>query len=233
MNKNNNIITSVQQEIADILNADATLSSVGFLIENRWDIENEIQKNLKKIGVCGLVMTPTLEFAGIDENHNIVYELPDIIVQIVEYVPMNRAANKQNCMTCQDIAVQVAEVLGPQSANWQNIQLVSIETGEDNNLMVTKVTFKALIRKAKEIKPVVWGTGHFEIEGWGVFTWRDEMQKYEQRAGYIDEQGITLSRFPDSWSSTSFDPTKSEQIVHMEHWEGGEDIDVKVTWYEQ
>ena len=155
--KNNNIISQIQQEIADILNADATLSSVGFLIENRWDIETEIQKTLKKIGVCGIVMTPTLEFAGVDDNHDIVYELPDLIVQITEYVPINRASNKQNCMTCQDIAVQVAKVLGPHSANWQNIQLVKIETGEDTGLLVSKVTFRALIKEAKQTKPVILG----------------------------------------------------------------------------
>ena len=148
MNKNNNIITSVQQEIADILNADATLSSVGFLIENRWDIENEIQKNLKKIGVCGLVMTPTLTFQGISDDHkDIVYQCDNLTIQITEYVPINRAKNKTSCQTSQDIAIQVADVLGsPSYANWQNFQVIDIQTGEDNGLLVSKVTVQCLVR---------------------------------------------------------------------------------------
>lgn len=234
MKANNNLITDTQQDVVDILNANEQLSAIGFLIENRFDIENEIQTKLKKTGICGIVMTPTLEMAGINDKRRLVYECPDLTIQTVEYVPMNRASNKTSCMTCQDVAIVVADVLGsPKYDNWQNYQIVSIQTGEDNGLLVSKVLVRCLVTESIPApKPVVWGTGHFEIEGWGEFTWNADMYKYEQRLGFIDEQGITLSRFPDSWSSTNFDPTKSEQVVHMEHWEHGEDIDVKVTWYE-
>ena len=39
---NDNLITSTQTQIAEILNADSDLSAIGFLIENRFDIETEI-----------------------------------------------------------------------------------------------------------------------------------------------------------------------------------------------
>ena len=56
-------------------------------------------------------------------------------------MPINRAKNKTSCQTSQDIAIKVADVLGsPSYKNWQNFQIVDIQTGEDNGLLVTKVT---------------------------------------------------------------------------------------------
>ena len=145
---NDNLITQTQTQIAEILNADSDLSAIGFLIENRFDIETEIQSRLKKQGICGIIMTPTLTFQGISDDHkDIVYQCDNLTIQITEYVPINRAKNKLSCQTSQDIAIKVADVLGsPSYANWQNFQVVDIQTGEDNGLLVSKVTVQCLVR---------------------------------------------------------------------------------------
>ena len=145
---NDNLITQTQTEIANILNADSDLSAVGFIIENSKDIEYEIESRLKKQGICGIVMTPTLTFQGISDDHkDIVYQCDNLTIQITEYVPINRAKNKTSCQTSQDIAIKVADVLGsPSYTNWQNFQVVDIQTGEDNGLLVSKVTVKCLVR---------------------------------------------------------------------------------------
>ena len=145
---NDNVITQTQTQIAEILNADSDLSAIGFLIENRFDIETEIQTRLKKQGICGIILTPTLTFQGISDDHkDIVYQCDNITIQITEYVPINRAKNKTSCQTSQDIAIKVADVLGsPSYANWQNFQVVDIQTGEDNGLLVSKVTVQCLVR---------------------------------------------------------------------------------------
>ena len=145
---NDNLITQTQTQIAEILNADSDLSAIGFLIENRFDIETEIQTRLKKQGICGIIMTPTLTFQGIsDDRKDIVYQCDNLTIQITEYVPINRAKNKTSCQTSQDIAIKVADVLGsPSYTNWQNFQVVDIQTGEDNGLLVSKVTVQCLVR---------------------------------------------------------------------------------------
>ena len=145
---NDNLITQTQTEIANILNADSDLSAVDFIIENSKDIEYEIESRLKKQGICGIVMTPTLTFQGISDDHkDIVYQCDNLTIQITEYVPINRAKNKPSCQTSQDIAIKVADVLGsPSYTNWQNFQVVDIQTGEDNGLLVSKVTVKCLVR---------------------------------------------------------------------------------------
>ena len=145
---NDNLITQTQTEIANILNADSDLSAVGFIIENSKDIEYEIESRLKKQGICGIIMTPTLTFQGISDDHkDIVYQCDNLTIQITEYVPINRAKNKTFCQTSQDIAIKVADVLGsPSYTNWQNFQIVDIQTGEDNGLLVTKVTVQCLVR---------------------------------------------------------------------------------------
>ena len=145
---NDNIITQTQTAIANILNADSDLSAVDFIIENSKDIEYEIESRLKKQGICGIIMTPTLTFQGISGDHkDIVYQCDNLTIQITEYVPINRAKNKTSCQTSQDIAIKVADVLGsPSYTNWQNFQVVDIQTGEDNGLLVSKVTVQCLVR---------------------------------------------------------------------------------------
>ena len=143
---NDNLISQIQNEVCDILNKDYELQGLDFIAENRFDIETEISTRLKKQGVCCLVMTPTLTFQGISDTHtDIIYQIDNLTVQITEYVPINRAKNKTNVKTCQDIAIRVADVLGgPTTSNWQNFQLVDIQTGEDNGLLISKVTFSCL-----------------------------------------------------------------------------------------
>ena len=145
---NDNLISQIQNAVCDILNKDYDLQGLDFIAENRFDIETEISARLKKQGVCCLVMTPNLTFQGISDTHtDIIYQIDNLTVQISEYVPINRAKNRTNIKTCQDIAIRVADVLGgPTTNNWQNFQLVDIQTGEDNGLLVSKVTFSCLAK---------------------------------------------------------------------------------------
>lgn len=236
MNDNNNPARNLQRYVCEYLNGQLSSSGVELLVEDSKNIEFEIQNALKKQGLAAICMTPTMTYLGKTGNGQ-AWQCSDLTLQFVEYVPVNRAKNKASFVSGFDVAFDCQRLLaGPDAeCGFGKFCPVNVEQGEDNGLMVVKATFDTYFVDEYIIPPapipVVWETGHFEIEGFGEFTWNADMYKYEQRLGYIDEQGITLSRFPDSWSSTNFDPTKSEQVVHMEHWEHGEDIDVKVTWY--
>lgn len=63
MTKNSdNILFDVQEQICGILNSDSSISAIGFLSENRKDIDFEIKKHLNQQGICGIVMTPSVRF---------------------------------------------------------------------------------------------------------------------------------------------------------------------------
>lgn len=138
--------------------------SVTFLAENSKDIEFEIKKNLQSQGLVGVVMTPSMEYIGHD-GADASFDVKDLTLQIVEYVPINRASNKLSCATGLDIANYVISYLGgPQAAiGFGKLCPKGIEQGEEGGLLVTKATFDCAIDCG-------YGGEFPEISGFHVFN---------------------------------------------------------------
>lgn len=129
-------------------------------------------------------MTPTLQAAGITYKRVLAYDIPDLTVQIVEYVPVNRASNKDKCMTCQDIAIEVADALcSPKTSNWQNYQLQKIETGEDNGLLVSKVVMSVMGVEYIPLIPTEGGQFTVNISGISIDAAYNESTKHWEWTG--------------------------------------------------
>lgn len=109
-----NILEEVQQYVAGKLNADSELSACPFLVENKKDIEYEIKNTLGKQGIVGLVMTPKAVFAGAYQDVGLAWELPELEVDIVENVTVNRG-KKDGYVTGQDASMRLFEIMCPLS----------------------------------------------------------------------------------------------------------------------
>lgn len=153
-----NTFFELQQELADILNTSPVLSSNGikYFPEQATDIEYEIQKSIKSQGLAAIVMCPNARYLGHTGNTQ-AYQLDDLTLQIVEYTPVNRAKNQKSVITGLDLANYSAEVLaGPNAIiGFGKLCTKSIEQGEDNGLLVTKVVFQTTLTN-DYAKPIIW-----------------------------------------------------------------------------
>ena len=141
-----NILDEVQHYVADKLNADPQLSACHFIAENRRDVEFEIKQALGKQGVVGLVMTPKATFAGAYMNTSLVWQLDELEIDIVENVLINRGKKDGGYITGQDAAMRLFDVLCPLSGEGEGkFCPVSLEEGEDGNLIVNKCILKCLV----------------------------------------------------------------------------------------
>ena len=141
-----NILDEVQHYVADKLNADPQLSACHFIAENRRDVEFEIKQALGKQGVVGLVMTPKATFAGAYMNTSLVWQLDELEIDIVENVLINRGKKDGGYITGQDAAMRLFNVLCPLSGEGEGkFCPVSLEEGEDGNLIVNKCILKCLV----------------------------------------------------------------------------------------
>lgn len=138
-----NLIYSVQKDVCDILNT-TELSAIDFFPENNRDIETQIQTALRKQGICGIVLSPTLNYIGDLNAQQLAFEFPDLTIQVVENVIVNRS--KQNTKyvgTAEDVAYRAAQILtSRQIGNKGMFCLEKIETGEDDTLIVAKTVVK-------------------------------------------------------------------------------------------
>ena len=141
-----NILDEVQRYVADKLNADPQLSACLFLIENRKDIDYEIKNALGRQGIVGLVMTPKATFAGAYMDTSLAWQLDELEIDIVENVTVNRGKKDGGCITGQDAAMRLFNVLCPLSGEGEGkFCPVSLEEGEDGNLIVNKCILKCLV----------------------------------------------------------------------------------------
>lgn len=92
-------------------------------------------------------MTPKAQFAGKYEDFSLAWELPELEIDIVENVHTNRQKPEgQPYATALDVGVNVFNVLCPLSGeNEGQISPMSLEEGEDGNLLVVKCLMKCLI----------------------------------------------------------------------------------------
>ena len=143
-----NTAAQLQEYICDVLSKSEHLQNLGiqFFAENRLDIEYQIKNALQKCGLACIVMTPNLEYQGHDGS-NVAWTAKGLTLQIVEYVPVNRAKNKNDIATGLDIANYCVDYLGgPQCAgDFGTFSPVGIEQGEEESLLVSKATFDCTI----------------------------------------------------------------------------------------
>ena len=87
-------------------------------------------------------MTPTMTYLGKTGNGQ-AWQCSDLTLQFVEYVPVNRANNKDSFTSGFDAAFKCQRMLaGPDAkCGFGKFCPVSIEQGEDNGLMVVKAKF--------------------------------------------------------------------------------------------
>ena len=141
-----NILDEVQRYVADKLNADPQLSACPFLVENRKDIDYEIKNALGRQGIVGLVMTPKATFAGAYMDTSLAWQLDELEIDIVENITVNRGKKDGGCITGQDAAMRLFNVLCPLSGEGEGkFCPVSLEEGEDGNLIVNKCILKCLV----------------------------------------------------------------------------------------
>ena len=141
-----NILEEVQSYVADKLNADPQLSACPFLVENIKDIDYEIKNALGRQGIVGLVMTPKATFAGAYMDTSLAWQLDELEIDIVENVTVNRGKKNGGYITGQDAAMRLFDVLCPLSGEGEGkFCPVSLEEGEDGNLIVNKCILKCLV----------------------------------------------------------------------------------------
>lgn len=150
-----NILEEVQRYVADKLNADPQLSACPFLVENIKDIDYEIKNALGRQGIVGLVMTPKATFAGAYMDTSLAWQLDELEIDIVENVTVNRGKKDGGYITGQDAAMRLFDVLCPLSGEGEGkFCPVSLEEGEDGNLIVNKCILKCLVHVSEpEPKP--------------------------------------------------------------------------------
>ena len=146
--QNDNIFFDLQKEVCSILNGTSELSSLDFIPANDKEIETEITTALRKQGVCGIVLVNSASFQGFESGLNTLWQVDELVVQIIENPVTNRASNNTNFIgTAEDIGAKVSQVLGsPEYGHWSEFNLKKIEIGEESNLLTAKVTFQCLVQ---------------------------------------------------------------------------------------
>lgn len=142
-----NLFFDVQKDICKILNEIPELQQIDFFPANEKDLETEITKSLRVQGVCGIVIVNSASFQGFSSGIDTAWKIDDLVVQVIENPVINRASNNAKFVgTAEDIGAKVSQVLGGvEYGHHQTFNLKSIEIGEENNLLTSKVTFQCMV----------------------------------------------------------------------------------------
>lgn len=139
-----NIAATLQHQVCEYLNAAPMFVDLSITVipENAKDIESQIRNNIARQGLACILMTPDLRYIG-HNGTNIWWDCKDVILQIAEYVPMNRASNRTSCVTGLDIAEYATEwIAGPNAdIGFGNFCPKQITQGEAEGVVVTKAMF--------------------------------------------------------------------------------------------
>ena len=146
--QNDNLFYDLQKDVSNILNQVPELSTIDFLPANDKNLETEITKALRSQGILGVVLINEASFQGFESGINTVWQVDELVVQIIENPIVNRSSNNTNFIgTCEDIGAKVSQVLGsPEYGHWSEFNLKKIEIGEESNLLTAKVTFQCLVQ---------------------------------------------------------------------------------------
>ena len=140
------LFTQVQDIIAESLNSDPQLSSLGitFYPEHNLEIEYEIKKNLGQQGIVGIVNTLKGFYGGHNGNTN-AWEI-EAEIDVVENPTIRRAQMKKMGLSAgstADIIDWVQESLcGPSSPSYGKFCAQQQQLGEDSGLIVGKSIVK-------------------------------------------------------------------------------------------
>ena len=145
--QNDNLFFDVQKDICKILNEIPELQQIDFFPANDKDLETEITKALRSQGVCGIVVVNSAQFQGFESGLNTAWQINDLVVQVIENPVVNRASNNSKFIgTAEDIGAKVSQVLGGvEYGHQRTFNLKSIEIGEENSLLTSKVTFQCMV----------------------------------------------------------------------------------------
>lgn len=143
-------------------------AGIEFIAEDSQSIDYQIKESLKKQGMAAVVMTPSLEYLGHNGTTQ-AYQMNELIVQFVEYTPINRASNRAVVCSGLDLANYTSELLaGPKSViGFGKLCPKGIEQGEDGGLLVTKLTFSTYIENG-DTGPIIYVP----------FVTKEEMEEY-------------------------------------------------------
>lgn len=165
-----NICYQIQQDICDVMNQSPVILSAGleYIPEDSQTVDYKIKESLKKQGMACVVMTPSLNYLGHNGTTQ-AYQMDELVVQFVEYTPINRASNREIIVTGNDLASYTSELLaGPNAViGFGKLNTKSIEQGEDNGLLVTKLTFQTYVENG-DTGPIIYVP----------FVSREEMEDY-------------------------------------------------------
>lgn len=231
-----NCFAVLQHEICDVLNASEVLQScdVQFIAENKLDVETQIKTALQKQGICGMVMTPTATYLGINQG-NAAYQIDDFTLQIVEYTPVNRASNRENVATGLDIANYATQLLGSFNAiiGFGNLCPKGIEQSEESGLLVTKATFSTTLMSDGNY-PIIYipyvtkeelsstllssiGDGKLVIQKNGeVIATFSANQKTDLTADIIADSPVWGNITGELWQQTDLNSELTSKVSHYE-----------------
>lgn len=145
--QNDNLFFDVQKDICKILNEIPELQQIDFFPANDKDLETEITKALRSQGVCGIVVVNSASFQGFSSGFDTAWQIDDLVVQVIENPVVNRSSSNSNFVgTAEDIGAKVSQVLGGvEYGHHRTFNLKTIEIGEENSLLTSKVTFQCLV----------------------------------------------------------------------------------------
>lgn len=183
------------------------ISDTSILSEDQKDIEYEIKNALGKQGIVTVVMTPKMSYIGHDGKY-LVWQVDELTIMTTEYVPVNRAKNKESYKSGFDLAFEINDILaGPNTdIGFGKFCPITVEQGEDSGLLVTKSTFSTTIQFYDEpVPPPVPTTG-------GKMT-----------ADFSDEMGNPVVAF---WNNVGWDAMMLGYTLHIEYVNGRWTIDI-------
>ncbi len=133
------MLTAIQAELANLLAADAYFigpPSIPVLVEDKGDLEFEIDKAINEIGISVVIITPKAEV-------RIGNALLTIVAGITENVVVNRAETGTQ-KAAVDVAEKIWDLLNNTSLTSTKSRLIvdGLELVEARGLLVYEVRFK-------------------------------------------------------------------------------------------
>ena len=98
------VLQGIQQDVVDRLLADPYFDNVPVLSEDLKDIENEIERAVKKLGIVAIVLMPSATVGKMKDAPGPYWEHVKIILQVTEFVTANRSSTgtgKTNLAVCE------------------------------------------------------------------------------------------------------------------------------------
>lgn len=128
------LLNDYQDLLSNILTSDVYMAEHGvvFTAENKLDIADIVNNNLRNLGINGTILTPDLKFQGFADTGHISYSIEQLIIQISEFTTINRA--RTNPCTAQNAALRACAVLIQNLGN--AITIKTIKTTEKNGFLV-------------------------------------------------------------------------------------------------